>query len=516
MKIFAKKNELGKSVRKQIVLVLIGFLLIVGIIFSAGYIGLTSLQKNNAQFQQVVHSNDEKLYQLYIMSTVVRERMLIVYDIAHTQDAFDKDDLFMKASNQVQKFILARQKLFTLSVTVEQKMQLEEQRKLLNHSQSLINQIIEQVLATDEIDNHIMSVISEARKANGYVLTSLTEMQDNQRRKALYEFELAEKSTIKAIERVISLAILAFIFSSIVIGFIIRHMKRQNLALNNALFDLKEANEDLEERVKNRTAALMASKSENIRMTAELDLGRHLQEVILPNKKELRQNKHLDISVFIEPADEMGGDYYDVLNVNDHTYIGIGDVTGHGLESGIIMLMTQSAVKTQIAGDNIQIESVLSHVNKTIFENVQRMDSAKHLSLVLLDYYREGSQGKLKVCGQHETVFVVRADGGIKEVDTDKLGFPIGLIDSIKMFIGSERLTLNQDDILVLYTDGITEAENIQKEFYGIRRLKDKVFEFKDESAEVIKTEVIRDLYAFIGKQKIYDDITLLIMKQLA
>lgn len=92
-------------------------------------------------------------------------------------------------------------------------------------------------------------------------------------------------------------------------------------------------------------------KSDNLRMGAELEVTRELQQKILPKPEELEQVSDLDIAGFMEPASEVGGDYYDVLQSNDRTLISIGDVTGHGLESGILMVMTQTAVRTLLAAN---------------------------------------------------------------------------------------------------------------------------------------------------------------------
>ncbi|MCP4109582.1 MAG: PAS domain S-box protein, partial [Desulfobacteraceae bacterium] len=87
-------------------------------------------------------------------------------------------------------------------------------------------------------------------------------------------------------------------------------------------------------------------KTENLRMSTELDVTRRLQQMILPTPDELQQIEGLDIVGYMKPAAEVGGDYYDVLRHNGSVKIGIGDVTGHGLESGVLMLMTQTAVRT--------------------------------------------------------------------------------------------------------------------------------------------------------------------------
>ena len=79
--------------------------------------------------------------------------------------------------------------------------------------------------------------------------------------------------------------------------------------------------------------------AEKTRLETELNMVRRLQEMIVPTVEELQEVAGLDIAGFMEPADEVGGDYYDVLQHNGQVKIGMGDVTGHGLESMAKLLL---------------------------------------------------------------------------------------------------------------------------------------------------------------------------------
>lgn len=83
------------------------------------------------------------------------------------------------------------------------------------------------------------------------------------------------------------------------------------------------------------------------------------------------------------------------------------------------------------------------------------MNIDKSMSLALLDY----EEGKLRLSGQHEEIIVVRNNGKLEQIDTIDLGFPLGLELDIAAFVASKEIGLNQCDVVVLYTDGITEAE---------------------------------------------------------
>ncbi len=259
---------------------------------------------------------------------------------------------------------------------------------------------------------------------------------------------------------------------------------------------------------------------ENARMGAELDVSRRIQHIVLPSNDELAAIQGLEIAAFMEPADEVGGDYYDILRHADGVRVGIGDVTGHGLESGVVMLMIQSAVRTLVSHGEDDMRRVMSVLNETIYNNVERMGSGKNLTLALADYRPARAagdsdiRGHLRITGQHESVIVVRADGEPEIIDTDGLGFPIGLVEDVTAFIAETELALHADDVVVLYTDGITEAADRQHRLYGEERLVARIRSHRHQSAEAIKQAVVDDVRAHIADQTLYDDLTLVVLKQ--
>ncbi|MDM8561195.1 SpoIIE family protein phosphatase [Candidatus Parabeggiatoa sp. HSG14] len=251
-------------------------------------------------------------------------------------------------------------------------------------------------------------------------------------------------------------------------------------------------------------------ETENMRLNTELDITRKLQKMVLPTDKELHDINELDISGFMEPAEEVAGDYYDVLKDNGQVKIGIGDVTGHGLESGVLMLMVQTAVRTLLACQIDEPERFMNILNRTIYDNVQRMNLDKNLTLSLLDY----QEGNLHLTGQHEEVLVVRQGGKVERINTIDLGFIVGLKADIAPFVSHTNIQLKTGDGIVLYTDGITEARNVDKKFYGVERLCDVISRHWHLTAHEIQQAVIEDVRQFIDTQKVLDDITLLVLKQ--
>jgi sigma-B regulation protein RsbU (phosphoserine phosphatase) len=251
-------------------------------------------------------------------------------------------------------------------------------------------------------------------------------------------------------------------------------------------------------------------EAENLRMSVELDVAAQIHQMILPRQEELQQVHELDIAGFMQPADEVGGDYYDVLRDNGLTHIGIGDVTGHGLESGVMMLMTQTAIRTLIEHGETDLTVILNTLNRTLCKNATRMQIDKNFTLLLAHYQDQ----TLTVAGQHEGVLIVRASGEVEWMDTLDLGFPIGVEEDLGDYFRIATVSLEPGDGVMLYTDGITEAVNMAEEIYGINRLAETVSCHWDKPAAEIKQAVIGEVLEYIGDQKVYDDLTLIVLKQ--
>lgn len=292
------------------------------------------------------------------------------------------------------------------------------------------------------------------------------------------------------------------------------------VAFNKMAEEISYHTENLEKLVRDRTSeverangeitALNARlKSENLRLGAELDVARQIQMMVLPEPRELEAIQLIQIAGFMQPADEVGGDYYDVLQSGGRIKVGIGDVTGHGLESGVLMLMVQSIARAlQEKGSNSPKE-FLEVLNRAVYKNIERARTDKHLSLAFLDY----EDKRVTISGQHEEVIVVRSAGEVERIDTMDLGFPIGLERDIGDFVDTHAFDFDEGDVVVLHTDGVTEAESPDGELFGLDNLCDSVRRHRHGSAEDIKAGVISDLMAHIGTQKIHDDITLVVMR---
>jgi sigma-B regulation protein RsbU (phosphoserine phosphatase) len=119
----------------------------------------------------------------------------------------------------------------------------------------------------------------------------------------------------------------------------------------------------------------------------------------------------------------------------------------------------------------------------------------------------------MTLSGQHEDLIVVRQGGEVERIETGDLGLPVGLDSDISEFVDTKDVTFGSGDIIVLHTDGVTEAENRQGELYGIERLCESARDLYGGSAQDVMNGILENLMTYIGSQKIHDDITLVVMR---
>ncbi len=519
-----KKNikQHKRVVLRQITLVVSGFFLAFSILGSAAKIVLSNQEENYKKLDYLINQSNAKSTAMTQLSDAIRDRMLIVYSILNSDDAFEIDDLNMSLSSRAVDFIIARDKLMSLDLTLDQIDELIDQRKILMQAQVALGTLVKN--AINETGDNQLALINKAREVNEGVLIRLNNMRKVQADLARKELIAANGSYESTREQMLMLALFGVVICLAIVFVVIRQIKSQGHILTDVMEQLEESNQTLENRVEKRTKQLFHTRAENMRMGAELDVSRQLQKVILPTSEEILAIDNLEIAAFMEPADEIGGDYYEVLQHDDGVLFAIGDVTGHGLESGIVMLMIQSIIRAQSNISGYDLVTMLQVANKTIHDNISRMNSEKNLSLMLLDYNRtiEGESleegeaaGEINYSGQHESLIIVRNNGELEELDTDELGFPIGLVENADEFFKQRSVKLYKGDTVVLYTDGITEAANADHELYGIERLCRVIKSNYLKKSEEIKDIIINDVKQHVGKQKVFDDLTLLVIKQM-
>jgi sigma-B regulation protein RsbU (phosphoserine phosphatase) len=216
----------------------------------------------------------------------------------------------------------------------------------------------------------------------------------------------------------------------------------------------------------------------------------------------------IEISAGMAPADEIGGDYYDVLPVKAGCWIGIGDVAGHGLGAGLIMVMIQSMVMSLVrAHDDASPRDLVCLLNRLLYENIRgRLNQDDHVTLCLMRYRADGV---VVFAGAHEEILIWRTNGGRERVSTR--GAWLGAIPDITAVTDDQSVQLGPGDLMVLYTDGVIEARNKKGQQFGLDRLEEMVDRHRSEPADAIRRKVMRRLQAWTAVQQ--DDVTLIVVR---
>jgi hypothetical protein len=253
-----------------------------------------------------------------------------------------------------------------------------------------------------------------------------------------------------------------------------------------------------------REAALaMVAKQ---RLERELEIGTRIQTCILPKRIVV---SGLDVAARMRPAAEVGGDYYDVIPTSDGCWIGIGDVAGHGFTSGLVMLMTQSAIGGLVhSAGAVSPRRVLCEANRLLRENIHdRLGKDEFVTLTLLRYFRDG---RVEFAGAHEDLIVYRADSRrCDKIETQ--GTWLGAKADISEQTHDRTLHLRDGDVLVLYTDGVTEAMNARREQFGLPRLVELVERHALEPVQALLDAIFHDVDAWMQVQE--DDVTALVLR---
>lgn len=206
----------------------------------------------------------------------------------------------------------------------------------------------------------------------------------------------------------------------------------------------------LEHLVEARTKDLNRALSE---LWGEMALAKKIQTALVPTAPSL---EGCEVAATMRPADQVGGDYYDVVEVEGVEWVLIGDVSGHGVPAGLVMMMCQTTVRSLLHRDpRMSPRELLTLVNGTLTANIKRLGENKYMTL---QAFRREPDGGFTVAGLHQDILVYRAAEGRVDQMPMRQGAWLGIVDDLSKMVPSQRLELGEGDILLLYTDGATEA----------------------------------------------------------
>jgi serine phosphatase RsbU (regulator of sigma subunit) len=273
-----------------------------------------------------------------------------------------------------------------------------------------------------------------------------------------------------------------------------------------ALADVRQlASQQSVKLAQQQAALLVAEKQTRERLEQELELARQIQVGILPRRLAA---DGLELTACMTTATEVGGDYYDVLPVEGGCWIGIGDVSGHGVTSGLIMLMVQSVVSALVSmNPQASPRDAITVLNRVLFENIRhRLIKDDFVTISLLRV--TGQQ--IVFAGAHEHFLVCRGQTGITE-SVATPGTWLGVMADVEEFTSETTVDLEPSDLVALYTDGITEARNARGEQYGLERLGAMLEQHRKEPLDDVRDAVLRDVSSWAVRRD--DDATLVLLR---
>ncbi len=252
-------------------------------------------------------------------------------------------------------------------------------------------------------------------------------------------------------------------------------------------------------------AKLYAEAIEGQRMAEQIRLAGVIQRRMIPEKAPLIPN--LDIAATYVPCFDVGGDFYDFLQVSDNRVaVAIADVIGKGIPAAIMMSLFRGAVRAyaDTEEDKFSIERIINKLNKTACGECKDGEFVA-LFYTILDVKEE----TITYCNcGHEPAVLIR-DGEI--VELEKGGFVLGVEAQAEYEI--ETLPLKDGDCLLFYTDGLIDAANFDGEFWGRERMLKTAKEFTAGSAEQMVKNILGYRRRFVGLARQIDDMSIVVVK---
>jgi serine phosphatase RsbU (regulator of sigma subunit) len=251
-------------------------------------------------------------------------------------------------------------------------------------------------------------------------------------------------------------------------------------------------------------AKLLEERIERERMEHELELATEIQQTFQPSAPPIVDGYEFQGISF--SCYEIGGDYYDFISLQDKKMlIALGDVSGKGTAAALLMSSLHAAIHTQVTA-RTSLYNLVKSVNLYLAENTP---TNRFVTLFIAEL--DPLSGILNyINAGHNPPLMGYADGTIEQLDAG--GFPLGILPTAEYEVG--QLKLNSGDTLVIYSDGVSEANNLKEEEFGMERLSQVISKNIAASAAGMRDKVESALSAFTQTAPANDDITLVIVKR--
>lgn len=268
--------------------------------------------------------------------------------------------------------------------------------------------------------------------------------------------------------------------------------------------DLADSFNTMASDLKDHIEELRRTTAEKERMTRELELAKGIQQSFLPSS--IPRIEGADLAAINLPALEVGGDFYDFIPITrDNWGLAIADVSGKGVPAALFMALSRTLLRASATRNPTPVDAIV-RANRLIAEDA-RSGMFVTLFYAILDarnrrlvYVNAGHNPPLLFPKDGRTVKLLKAEG-----------IPLGVRE--EMDLEEQEVRLETGDVVVLYTDGVTEAMNANEDFFGDERLADVVRDNAAKSAQQILDAIRNAVLAFAGDRPQYDDITLIVLK---
>jgi len=273
--------------------------------------------------------------------------------------------------------------------------------------------------------------------------------------------------------------------------------------------EVRQLNRDLEKRVAERTEQLKRAMvkqqqeaQERQRIEQELHVARLIQQTLLP--KSIPRLPGYDVAAYYQPATEVGGDFYDFLELEDgHLGLLVGDATGHGMPAALLMATTRGMLRAGAQTSDSPSE-VLERVNNSLCPDIP-----PNMFVTCLTAFLDSTSGQLQYANAgHDLPYLRHADG-VSELRAT--GMPLGIMPNMRY--EQKEITLKPGESVLLYSDGLVEAHDSQHEMFGIPRMERLIG--RHPGGATLMDFLLAEMERFTGEDwEQEDDITLLTLQR--